>query len=54
MKKTVKANRKCLLTLNKHFIKQHSKKHGMTKDEEKEFEDGYALFFQKNNKSTGL
>ena len=54
VKKTVKVNRKCLLKLNKHFIKQYSKKHGLSKEEEKEFEDGYALFFQKNNKSTGL
>lgn len=54
MKKKVKVNRKCLLKLNKNFIRQHSKKHGLSKEEEKEFEEGYALFFQKNNKSTGL
>lgn len=54
MKKTIKVNRKCLLKLNKHFIKQHSKRHSMTTDEEKEFEEGYALFFQENNKGTGL
>ena len=54
MKKNVNIKKRYLLKLNKHFIKQYSKKHGMTKEEEKEFEEGYAIFFHKNNKSTGL